>query len=111
MSGLGLSALITDLSFSNLDRVNPPVNVTAEIERTCLTIQWKKPVSPFPIHCFVYEVKIYNTRKGFSQVILHLILTFDDRLLPETLKKLSPVTALVTAWNQQGQRKLTSTQV
>nr|XP_045378142.1 interleukin-5 receptor subunit alpha [Camelus bactrianus] len=50
-----------------IDRVNPPVNVTAEIERTCLTIQWKKPVSPFPIHCFVYEVKIYNTRKGFSQ--------------------------------------------
>uniref|UniRef100_A0A8C9JZT8 Interleukin-5 receptor subunit alpha n=2 Tax=Panthera tigris TaxID=9694 RepID=A0A8C9JZT8_PANTA len=50
-----------------IDRINPPVNVTAEIEGTCLSIQWEKPVSAFPIHCFEYEVKIYNTRKNYFQ--------------------------------------------
>uniref|UniRef100_A0A8D0R3N6 Interleukin-5 receptor subunit alpha n=1 Tax=Sus scrofa TaxID=9823 RepID=A0A8D0R3N6_PIG len=50
-----------------IDRVNSPVNVTAEIEGTCLSIQWEKPVSAFPIHCFDYEVKICNTRKGYFQ--------------------------------------------
>ncbi|XP_065741243.1 interleukin-5 receptor subunit alpha [Phocoena phocoena] len=50
-----------------IDRVNPPAKVTAEIEGTCLSIQWEKPVSAFPVHCFDYEVKIYNTRKGYFQ--------------------------------------------
>nr|XP_008517161.1 PREDICTED: interleukin-5 receptor subunit alpha isoform X1 [Equus przewalskii] len=50
-----------------IDRVNPPVNITAQIEGTSLSIQWEKPVSAFPIHCFDYEVKIYNTRKGYVQ--------------------------------------------
>ncbi|XP_007450102.1 PREDICTED: interleukin-5 receptor subunit alpha [Lipotes vexillifer] len=50
-----------------IDRVNPPAKVTAEIEGTCLSIQWEKPVSAFPVHCFDYEVKIYNTRKGYLQ--------------------------------------------
>ncbi|XP_006735706.2 interleukin-5 receptor subunit alpha [Leptonychotes weddellii] len=49
------------------DRVNPPVNVTAEIEGTRLSIQWEKPISAFPNHCFEYEVKIYNTRKNYFQ--------------------------------------------
>ncbi|NIG59762.1 interleukin-5 receptor subunit alpha [Pontoporia blainvillei] len=51
-----------------IDRVNPPAKVTAEIEGTCLSIQWEKPVSAFPVHCFDYEVKIYNTRKGYFQI-------------------------------------------
>ncbi|XP_008072691.1 interleukin-5 receptor subunit alpha [Carlito syrichta] len=50
-----------------IDQVNPPLNVTAEIEGTRLSIQWEKPVSAFPIHCFDYEVKIYNTRNGYFQ--------------------------------------------
>ncbi|KAF5921065.1 hypothetical protein HPG69_014180 [Diceros bicornis minor] len=50
-----------------IDRVNPPVNITVEIEGTSLSIQWEKPVSAFPVHCFDYEVKIYNTRKGYFQ--------------------------------------------
>ncbi|XP_058144376.1 interleukin-5 receptor subunit alpha isoform X2 [Dasypus novemcinctus] len=51
----------------SIDRVNPPMNITANIEGTCLSIRWEKPVSAFPIHCFDYEVKIYNTRKGYYQ--------------------------------------------
>lgn len=70
---MDLSAQTTDLSFSNLDRVNPPVNVTAETEGTRLSIQWEKPISAFPNHCFEYEVKIYNTRKNDFQVILQII--------------------------------------
>ncbi|XP_045385680.1 interleukin-5 receptor subunit alpha isoform X2 [Lemur catta] len=50
-----------------IDQVNPPLNVTAEIEGTRLSIQWEKPVSAFPTHCFDYEVKIYNIRKGYFQ--------------------------------------------
>ncbi|CAK7293305.1 Interleukin-5 receptor subunit alpha [Vulpes lagopus] len=50
-----------------IDRINPPENVTAVIEGSGLSIQWKKPVSAFPIHCFEYEVKIYNTRKNYLQ--------------------------------------------
>uniref|UniRef100_H0WVI9 Interleukin 5 receptor subunit alpha n=1 Tax=Otolemur garnettii TaxID=30611 RepID=H0WVI9_OTOGA len=50
-----------------IDQVNPPLNVTAEIEGTRLTIQWEKPVSAFPMHCFDYEVKIYNIRRGYFQ--------------------------------------------
>ncbi|CAD7684954.1 unnamed protein product [Nyctereutes procyonoides] len=50
-----------------IDRINPPENVTAVIEGSGLSIQWKKPVSAFPIHCFEYEVKIYNTRKNYFQ--------------------------------------------
>ncbi|XP_012613326.2 interleukin-5 receptor subunit alpha isoform X1 [Microcebus murinus] len=50
-----------------IDQVNPPLNVTAEIEGTHLSIQWEKPVSAFPTHCFDYEVKIYNIRKGYFQ--------------------------------------------
>ncbi|KAM5234682.1 interleukin-5 receptor subunit alpha [Hipposideros larvatus] len=50
-----------------IDQVNPPVNVTAKIEGTRLSIQWEKPVSAFQAHCFDYEVKIYNTRKGCFQ--------------------------------------------
>ncbi|EHB09878.1 Interleukin-5 receptor subunit alpha [Heterocephalus glaber] len=50
-----------------IDQPNPPMNVTAETEGSRLSIQWEKPVSAFPIHCFDYEVKIYNT-KGYYQV-------------------------------------------
>ncbi|XP_054336090.1 interleukin-5 receptor subunit alpha isoform X2 [Pongo pygmaeus] len=51
-----------------IDQINPPLNVTAEIEGTRLSIQWEKPVSAFPIHCFDYEVKIHNTRNGYLQI-------------------------------------------
>ncbi|XP_033612988.1 interleukin-5 receptor subunit alpha isoform X2 [Fukomys damarensis] len=50
-----------------IDQPNTPMNVTAEIEGSRLSIQWAKPVSAFPIHCFDYEVKIYNM-KGYNQV-------------------------------------------
>ncbi|KAJ1069103.1 PREDICTED: interleukin-5 receptor subunit alpha isoform X2 [Capra hircus] len=50
-----------------IDRVNPPANVTAELKGTCLSIHWEKPVSAFPSHCFDYEVKIYNAKKGYFQ--------------------------------------------
>ncbi|XP_007947360.1 interleukin-5 receptor subunit alpha [Orycteropus afer afer] len=50
-----------------IDQINPPMNVTAETEGNCLSIQWKKPVSTFPTHCFHYEVKIYNIRKDYIQ--------------------------------------------
>ncbi|XP_032146404.1 interleukin-5 receptor subunit alpha isoform X3 [Sapajus apella] len=51
-----------------IDQINPPLNVTAEIEGTRLSIQWEKPVSAFPSHCFDYEVKIHNTRNGYLQI-------------------------------------------
>ncbi|KAM8758844.1 interleukin-5 receptor subunit alpha [Rhynchonycteris naso] len=50
-----------------IDLVNPPGNVTAAIEGTRLSIGWEKPVSAFPAHCFDYEVKIHDIRKGYSQ--------------------------------------------
>ncbi|XP_004629605.1 interleukin-5 receptor subunit alpha [Octodon degus] len=50
-----------------IDQPNPPMNVTAETEGSHLSIQWEKPVSAFPSHCFEYEVKIYNTN-GYYQV-------------------------------------------
>ncbi|XP_004715973.2 interleukin-5 receptor subunit alpha [Echinops telfairi] len=56
-----------------IDEVNPPMNVTAEIKGTSLCIQWEKPVSGFPTHCFNYEVKIHNTRK--SSVLIGAIKT------------------------------------
>ncbi|ERE66509.1 interleukin-5 receptor subunit alpha [Cricetulus griseus] len=51
-----------------IDQVNPPMNVTVEIEETSLYIQWEKPVSAFPVHCFNYELKIYNTKNGYFQI-------------------------------------------
>lgn len=62
--------MLTGLSVSHLDQVNPPGNVTAEMEGTRLSVRWEKPVSAFPNHCWTYEVKIYSTRKGYVQVIL-----------------------------------------
>ncbi|XP_053785246.1 interleukin-5 receptor subunit alpha [Desmodus rotundus] len=50
-----------------IDQVNPPGNVTAEMEGTRLSVRWEKPVSAFPNHCWTYEVKIYSTRKGYVQ--------------------------------------------
>ncbi|NP_001166596.1 interleukin-5 receptor subunit alpha precursor [Cavia porcellus] len=50
-----------------IDQPNPPMDVTAETEGSRLSIQWQKPVSAFPIHCFEYEVKICNT-KDYYQV-------------------------------------------
>ncbi|XP_015423792.1 PREDICTED: interleukin-5 receptor subunit alpha [Myotis davidii] len=49
------------------DRVNPPGNVTAEVQGSRLHVRWEKPVSAFPGHCFEYEVKIQNTRKRYLQ--------------------------------------------
>ncbi|XP_047390756.1 interleukin-5 receptor subunit alpha isoform X1 [Sciurus carolinensis] len=49
-------------------RANPPANVTAQIQGTHLSIQWDKPFSAFPHHCFDYEVKIYNTKKDYLQM-------------------------------------------
>ncbi|KAM5280067.1 interleukin-5 receptor subunit alpha [Ctenodactylus gundi] len=51
-----------------IDRTNSPMNVTAETEGTHLSIKWARPVSAFPAHCFNYEVKIHNTKNGYSQV-------------------------------------------
>nr|XP_042130607.1 interleukin-5 receptor subunit alpha isoform X2 [Peromyscus maniculatus bairdii] len=51
-----------------IDQVNPPMNVTVEIEETSLYIQWEKPVSAFPVHCFNYELKIYNPKNGYFQM-------------------------------------------
>ncbi|XP_036905431.1 interleukin-5 receptor subunit alpha [Sturnira hondurensis] len=51
-----------------IDRVNPPGNVTAEMEGTHLSVRWQKPVSAFPEHCWDYEVRIYSARKGYVQV-------------------------------------------
>ncbi|XP_031238655.1 interleukin-5 receptor subunit alpha isoform X1 [Mastomys coucha] len=52
----------------DIDQVNPPMNVTVEIERNSLYIQWEKPLSAFPGHCFNYELKIYNTKNGYIQM-------------------------------------------
>ncbi|XP_006868741.1 PREDICTED: interleukin-5 receptor subunit alpha [Chrysochloris asiatica] len=51
-----------------IDQVNPPMNITAEIDGVHLSIQWEKPVSFFPIHCFQYEVKIQSTRNNYVQI-------------------------------------------
>ncbi|EDL91469.1 interleukin 5 receptor, alpha [Rattus norvegicus] len=51
-----------------IDQVNPPMNVTVEIENNSLYIQWGKPLSAFPVHCFKYKLKIYNTKNGYSQM-------------------------------------------
>lgn len=104
-SGWDWSASITDPALiPNLDQVNPPLNVTADIEGTRLSIQWDKPVSAFPPHCFDYEVKIYNARKGYFQVILQIVPVFDDSILFEIFLKLPSVSAPVTAWHEGGQR-------
>ncbi|XP_021047394.1 interleukin-5 receptor subunit alpha isoform X2 [Mus pahari] len=50
-----------------IDRVNPPMNVTVEMESNSLYIHWEKPLSAFPGHCFNYELKIYNTKNGHVQ--------------------------------------------
>ncbi|XP_054554905.1 interleukin-5 receptor subunit alpha [Talpa occidentalis] len=50
-----------------IDRVNPPGNVTATAEGSCLSVHWEKPVSAFPTHCFDYEVRIHNERKDYLQ--------------------------------------------
>ncbi|XP_058534588.1 interleukin-5 receptor subunit alpha isoform X2 [Ochotona princeps] len=53
-----------------IDQVNPPQNVSTEVaglEGTRVSIQWEKPVSAFPAHCFHYQVKINNTRRGSAQ--------------------------------------------
>lgn len=50
-----------------IDQVNPPGNVTAEMDGTRLSIEWEKPVSAFPAHCFAYEVKIHSTGTGYLQ--------------------------------------------
>ncbi|XP_050005375.1 interleukin-5 receptor subunit alpha [Alexandromys fortis] len=52
----------------SIDQVNPPRNVTVELEETSLYIQWEKPVSAFPVHCFNYELKIHNTKNGYFQM-------------------------------------------
>ncbi|XP_005365014.1 interleukin-5 receptor subunit alpha [Microtus ochrogaster] len=52
----------------SIDQVNPPRNVTVELEETSLYIQWEKPVSAFPVHCFNYELKIHNTKNGYLQM-------------------------------------------
>uniref|UniRef100_A0A8C6QR91 Interleukin-5 receptor subunit alpha n=2 Tax=Nannospalax galili TaxID=1026970 RepID=A0A8C6QR91_NANGA len=51
-----------------IDQVNPPMNVTAEIEGTSLSILWEKPVSAFPVQCFDYELKICNMKNGYFQM-------------------------------------------
>lgn len=98
--GLGLSALIIGFSelpltylFSSLDQVNPPRNITVELEETSLYIQWEKPVSAFPVHCFNYELKIHNTKNGYFQVILKIIPLFYVRhpLFVKHLKQLLSV--------------------
>ncbi|EPQ17452.1 Interleukin-5 receptor subunit alpha [Myotis brandtii] len=48
-------------------RVNPPGNVTAEVQGSRLHVRWEKPVSAFPGHCFEYEVRLHNTRKQYFQ--------------------------------------------
>ncbi|XP_034368336.1 interleukin-5 receptor subunit alpha [Arvicanthis niloticus] len=50
-----------------IDHVNPPMNVTVEIKNNSLYIQWGKPLSAFPGHCFNYELKICNTKNGCTQ--------------------------------------------
>ncbi|XP_066100861.1 interleukin-5 receptor subunit alpha [Saccopteryx bilineata] len=50
-----------------IDLVNPPGSVTATMEGTRLSLRWEKPMSAFPAHCFDYEVRIHDTRKGYSQ--------------------------------------------
>ncbi|XP_008155484.2 interleukin-5 receptor subunit alpha [Eptesicus fuscus] len=50
-----------------IDHVNPPGNVTAEVQGSRLHVHWEKPVSAFPGHCFDYEVRIHNARKGYFQ--------------------------------------------
>ncbi|XP_064130327.1 interleukin-5 receptor subunit alpha [Loxodonta africana] len=64
------------LALQDIDQENPPVNVTAGIEGTRLSIQWEKPVSAFPISCFHYEVKIHNIRKDYVQTEKMMINTF-----------------------------------
>lgn len=95
-----LPAAVTDpILIPNLDQVNPPLNVTAGVEGTRLSVQWDKPISAFPTHCFEYEVKIHNARKGYFQVMLQTALVFDGSLLLGTFLKSSSMSALVTARN------------
>ncbi|XP_048210885.1 interleukin-5 receptor subunit alpha [Perognathus longimembris pacificus] len=51
-----------------IDQVNPPMNITAEIQGTRLFIHWEKPVSAFPAQCFDYEVKICNAKNDYFQM-------------------------------------------
>ncbi|XP_060036873.1 interleukin-5 receptor subunit alpha [Erinaceus europaeus] len=54
-------------SLPAIDCVNPPVNVTAEVQGPRVSIQWEKPVSFFPARCFRYEVRLCNKRSGSLQ--------------------------------------------
>lgn len=53
---------------SDPEQVNPPGNVTAETQGSRLRVRWAPPVSAFPGHCFDYEVRLRDSRKGSSQV-------------------------------------------
>lgn len=97
--GWALSAPLTSLCSSGPDQVNPPGNVTAEVDGTRLSVRWEKPVSAFPSHCWDYEVKVYSARKGYVQVTLQSAPTRDGSAVSGNFQKLWAVTALRTAWN------------
>nr|XP_020728907.1 interleukin-5 receptor subunit alpha [Odocoileus virginianus texanus] len=92
-----------------IDRVNPPANVTAEIKGTCLSIHWEKPVSAFPSHCFDYEVKIYNAKKGYFQTekmtTNTLITIIDDvsKYYIQVKAAVSPVCRTTGLWSEWSQ--------
>ncbi|XP_006054774.3 interleukin-5 receptor subunit alpha isoform X1 [Bubalus bubalis] len=92
-----------------IDRVNPPANVTAEIKGTCLSIHWEKPVSAFPSHCFDYEVKIYNAKKGYFQTekmtTNTLITIIDDvsKYYIQVRAAVSPVCRATGLWSEWSQ--------
>ncbi|XP_002697013.2 interleukin-5 receptor subunit alpha isoform X1 [Bos taurus] len=89
-----------------IDRVNSPANVTAEIKGTCLSIHWEKPVSAFPSHCFDYEVKIYNAKKGYFQTekmtTNTLITIIDDvsKYYIQVRAAVSPVCRATGLWSE-----------
>ncbi|KAF6099533.1 interleukin 5 receptor subunit alpha [Phyllostomus discolor] len=72
VSGSSLRAAIRPydrlFALHEIDQVNPPGNVTAEMDGTRLSVRWEKPVSAFPGHCWDYEVKIYGRRRGYVQI-------------------------------------------
>ena len=47
-------------------------------------------MSAFPSHCFDYEVKIYNAKKGYFQVMIPIIPLFDGRFLKKKKKNSCP---------------------
>ncbi|XP_029453388.1 interleukin-5 receptor subunit alpha [Rhinatrema bivittatum] len=54
---------------NNIERINPPMNVTVLVKKDTLYVQWMKPISLLPNPCFLYEINISECLTGNSKLL------------------------------------------